>query len=120
MGLLSWLFNSNASTSNDDDYSDAEELLNKTLEYFRDEKIRYECPADYKAVAYIYEALTEQNENTSDASDMRDGLQTLDNNLYYFIRALVSQNFMLMRKIDSLSDKVDQLQSELDNLTAEE
>ncbi len=37
---------------------------------------------------------------------LKEGLQTLDNNVYPFARAVFYQNFMLMRKIDALSDRI--------------
>ena len=37
---------------------------------------------------------------------LKEGLQTLDNNVYHFARAVFYQNFMLMRKIDALSDRI--------------
>ena len=37
---------------------------------------------------------------------LKEGLQTLDNNVYHFARAFFYQSFMLMRKIDALSDRI--------------
>ena len=78
----------------------------KAFEYFKKEGIRCNSETDRDTVTFIYKSLKVKNEDTSDEMDMRNGLQTLDNNVYHFARAVFLQNFMLMRKIDDLSDRI--------------
>lgn len=78
----------------------------KAFDYFDTEEIRCDFETDKDTVTFIYKSLKVKNGDTSDAMDMKEGLQTLDNNVYHFARAVFYQNFMLMRKIDALSDRI--------------
>ena len=109
------IFSRNRTSSNSTNNSQEQTTQEKAFDYFDTEKIRCDSQTDIDTITFIYKSLKTKNGDTSDASDMRDGLQTLDNNVYHFARAIFYQNFMLMRKIDALADKVDQLEKELKN-----
>lgn len=59
----------------------------------------------------MYDALYEDNYDTYDDNNMRDALSSLDANVYNLLKAIIFQNFLLQRRIEELSDKVDALQS---------
>ena len=106
MGLF---FHRNVSTTVYDERSTEE----KAFDYFDGEAIHCVSSEDRSTVELIYKALKDNNSDTSRESDMRDGLQTLDNNVYHFAQALFYQNFMLMRKVDDLSERLKKLEEEL-------
>ena len=86
----------------------------KAFDYFDGEAIRCASSVDRSTVELIYKSLKVNNYDTSSESDMRDGLQTLDNNVYHFAQALIYQNFMLMRKVDNLSERLQAMEDKLD------
>lgn len=59
----------------------------------------------------MYDALYEDNYDTYDDNNMSDALSSLDANVYNLLKAIIFQNFLLQRRIEELSDKVDALQS---------
>lgn len=60
----------------------------KAFDYFDTEEIRCDFEIDKDTVTFIYKSLKVKNGDTSDAMDMKEGLQTLDNNVYHFARAV--------------------------------
>lgn len=104
MGLFSHRRSSSSSTQETPPKEKTDE--EKAFDYFDTEEIRCDSETDRDTITFIYKSLKVKNDDTSDASDMKEGLQTLDNNVYHFARAVFYQNFMLMRKIDALSDRI--------------
>ena len=85
--------------------------LQEALDYFSNEMVRCESTADEKIIKRLYRELTEQlDEETSDEDDLVDAITLVDRHTYYLCKALIRQNFMLMRKVDRLSDKIDHLE----------
>ena len=104
MGLFSHRRSTSSSTQETPPKEKTDE--EKAFDYFDTEEIRCDSETDRDTITFIYKSLKVKNGDTSDASDMKEGLRTLDNNVYHFARAVFYQNFMLMRKIDALSDRI--------------
>jgi hypothetical protein len=99
------LFRHTRSTSNS---QSAEEPSDKL---FPKEGIKCKSSLDKKTLERLYDALYEDNYDTYDDNNMRDALSSLDANVYNLLKAIIFQNFLLQRRIEELSDKVDALQS---------
>ena len=104
MGLFSHRRSTSSSTQETPPKEKTDE--EKAFDYFDTEEIHCDSETDRDTITFIYKSLKVKNGDTSDASDMKEGLRTLDNNVYHFARAVFYQNFMLMRKIDALSDRI--------------
>ena len=115
MGIFSNLFFSLSQQDQSQPESKNEDTLESdAFDFFDEEEIRCASSVDRDTIKFIYKSLYNNNRDTSNGIDMRDGLQTLDNNVYYFAKSLFYQNFMLMRKVDRLTDKIDALEIKLD------
>ena len=114
MGIFSNLFSSSSQQpQSQEEQEEVDTLESKAFEYFDEEEIRCCSSVDRDTIKFIYKSLYNNNRDTSNGIDMRDGLQTLDNNVYFFAKSLFYQNFMLMRKVDRLTDKIDVLEIKL-------
>lgn len=101
MGLFSKIF-VKSSLSNSSEQEKKERL-------FQSERIRCDSNLDKDTLEMIYAALHEENSDTYDDFNMKDAVYTLDVNLYRLCKAIIYQNFMLQRKVEVLSDKIDRL-----------
>ena len=79
-------------------------------EYFRKQSISCSSEADKKAIIRAYRAITEQKDVTFWSEDAEDAVEEHDNNAFRLCKALLYQNFMIMRKIDNLSKRIEQLE----------
>lgn len=108
MGLF---FNSHSSKNSSSENSNVQEdKYNDALNYFRKQQVKCSSPADYKAIIRLHEALQSKNYDTSDDTSLKEAISSLDANIYHLCRSIIYQNFMLMRKVDELSAKVDRLE----------
>lgn len=89
--------------------------FDKALEYFDNQQLRYKCPADRYAIEKAFTALKDDNYDTADDSNLVSAISSLDANVYNLCKAIINQNFMLMRKVDELSDKVDELERQINS-----
>lgn len=85
----------------------------KAMEYFEDERPSCFSDADIDTLELLYRAIKNRNE-TYYEDNMQDAMEVLDNNTYRYFQAILYQNFMLMRRLDYLSEKVEQLETKLD------
>jgi hypothetical protein len=99
------LFRHTRSTSNSRSTEEPSDKL------FLKEGIKCKSPLDKKTLERLYDALYEDNYDTYDDNNMRDALSSLNANVYNLLKAIIFQNFLLQRRIEELSDKVDALQS---------
>ena len=83
------------------------------MEYFHREQIQCSSSTDRETIERVYASLKEKNHNTYDDDSLIDALSTLDVNVYHLSNAIILQNFMLMRKVDALSERVKNLESKL-------
>ena len=83
-------------------------------DFFDDQGINYYSGEDEKTITKLYKALNTQKViyTYGDAfGEVQEALESLDKNTYKLCRAIIYQNFMLLRRIDELSEKVEALQS---------
>ena len=85
----------------------------KALRYFRNEDIICSSETDKDTISFLYDTLTEDNNDTEDEDNMKDAISTLDTNVYRLCESIIYQNFMLMRKVDALSKKIKLLESKI-------
>lgn len=85
----------------------------KALDYFNDQQLRYKSSADRHVIEKAFTALKDDNYDTSDDSNLVGAISSLDANIYNLCKAIINLNFMLMRKVDELSDKVARLEEQL-------
>lgn len=83
--------------------------MEESLEYFANEHIECASSADEKTIRRLYKALTEQNYDTVDDPNLVSAISSLDANLFNLCRALIYQNFMLMRKVEKLFEQINNL-----------
>ena len=83
--------------------------------YFESENVKSDCYEDEKALDMLHDALENDNLDTEDADNLVDAISTLDANVYNLCKAMIYQNFMLMRKVDSLSDMVSELKAKMED-----
>lgn len=81
----------------------------KAFDYFDDQFIQTMSSSDIATIKRLYKALKEDNYDTSDDSNLVGAISSLDANIYNLSKAIIYQNFMLMRKIDALSRKIDSI-----------
>lgn len=103
----------NNNTSSDTSSAKSETTFEKALDYFDNQQLRYKTSADRYAIEKAFTALKEDNYDTSDDSNLVGAISSLDANIYNLCKAIINQNFMLMRKVDELSDKVAYLEKQL-------
>ena len=84
MGLFSHRRSTSSSTQETPPKEKTDE--EKAFDYFDTEEIRCDSETDRDTITFIYKSLKVKNGDTSDASDMKEGLRTLDNNVYHFAR----------------------------------
>ena len=83
--------------------------------YFESENVKSDCYEDEKALDMLHDALENDNLDTEDADNLVDAISSLDANVYNLCKAMIYQNFMLMRKVDSLSDMVSELKAKMED-----
>ena len=81
--------------------------------FFEDENIKCDSEVDQNTVGMVYEALQVNNLDTCNDDNLTDALSSLDSNVYNLCQAIMYQNFMLMRKVDSLTETVSDLRRRL-------
>ena len=96
-------------------YQDTYNVSQKTdlelaFEYFPDQEIKCESETDEDTIIYMYKELKEANRNTSSEDNMIDAVGSLDRHVYRLCYLIMYQNFMLMRKIDKLSEIIEKLE----------
>lgn len=84
-------------------------ITRRAFDYFVNEKIVCSSYVDEETIELIYKALKEDNYDTVNDTNLVDAISSLDANIYHLCRALVFQNFMLMRKVDKLSKRIDEI-----------
>lgn len=99
---------------------EAEARLTAAKNYAREERISVDDSLDIYALQLVYDALQRNSDvDTSHStlndenelfSALADELNTVDCNLYRFLKAVIYQNFMLMRKIDKLDKRIEDLE----------
>jgi hypothetical protein len=89
------------------------------LDYIEREGIRCDSDIDFETIKLIVDAFEKNDEisnyssisiSESSASMENDAIETTDANMYHFCKAIIYQNFMLMRKIDTLSSRLDKIE----------
>ena len=98
-------------------YQDTNNVRAKTdlelaFEYFPDEGIKCESETDEDTIIYMYKELKDAERNTSCEDNMIDAVGSLDRHVYRLCMSIMYQNFMLMRKIDQLSERIEKLEKE--------
>ncbi|MEA5011123.1 MAG: hypothetical protein VB100_05310 [Angelakisella sp.] len=98
-----------------------EKLMSDAYRYIKNENVRCDSDADYEAIKLIADSFA-KNVSIDSTSSIWNGDQsgTMDNNaisdvdanMYYFCKAIIHQNFMIMRKIDALSLKLDKIEKD--------
>ena len=83
--------------------------------YFESENVKSDCYEDEKALDMLHDALENDNLDTEDADNLVDAISSLDANVYNLCKAMIYQNFMLVRKVDSLSDMVSELKAKMED-----
>lgn len=107
------LFGRNRNNQNQHSYQSTENVRTKfddAMDYFSGEAIQCFSNSDKATIELLYEYLKEDNYDTSDDSNLRDAISSLDANIYNLFKAVIYQNFMLMRKVDQLSRRIDDLE----------
>jgi hypothetical protein len=107
------LFGRNRNNQNQQSSQRSENIRTKfddAMDYFSGEQIQCLSSTDRETVERLYSTLKEDNYDTSDDSNLRDAISSLDANIYNLCKALIYQNFMLMRKVDELSRRIDDLE----------
>ena len=109
MGLFSRGRNANQGTRTEEKQNPSS--FDKAMDYFDDQQIRCESLADQKAIEKLYKALKEDNYDTTDDDNLVGAISSRDANIYNLCKAIINQNFMLMRKVDMLAAKVERLEN---------
>ena len=90
--------------------------------YIAREGIRCDSGMDIEAMKLIVDAFEERNSISSSSTITiseyynymdNDAVQASEENMYQFSKAIISLNFMLMRKIDDLSKKLEAIESKI-------
>ena len=107
------LFGFGKNTNSDRNQNNQKSTLEKAYDYFSDEQIRCESSSDQDAIEYIYKQLKYAERSTYFENNMTDAMELLDKHVYKLCESIIYQNFMLMRKVDQLSDRIDELEEYL-------
>ena len=86
----------------------------KAMDYFDEQQIRCNVEVDREVIERLYSALKDDNYDTVNDTSLVDAISSLDINIYNLCHAIIEQNFMLMRKVDSLCDKIDNIEKKVD------
>ena len=91
-------------------------------DYIENERIRCDSDMDFETIKLIVDAFS-KNDNISSSSNINiydsyasmdnDAIITTDANMFHFCKAIIYQNFMLMRKIDFLSSRIDKIENNI-------
>ena len=90
--------------------------------YIAREGIRCDSGMDFEAMKLIVDAFEERNSISSSSTITiseyynymdNEAVQASEENMYQFSKAIISLNFMLMRKIDDLSKKLEAIESKI-------
>ena len=94
--------------------------LESALDYFKYDKVECHSRRDRDTLIRLHKALTENNHDTCDQDNMTDAMSALDSNVYNLCDAIITQNFMLMRKMDYLIKKVGRLEYDIRSMQGKE
>lgn len=90
--------------------------------YIAKEGIRCDSGMDFETMKLIVDSFTDRGDISSSSNISisenysymdNDAVQVADANMYQFCKAIISQNFMLMRKIDDLSKRLEAIESKV-------
>lgn len=90
--------------------------------YIAREGIRCDSGMDFETMKLIVDSFTDRGDISSSSNISisenysymdNDAVQVADANMYQFCKAIISQNFMLMRKIDDLSKRLEAIESKV-------
>ena len=99
-----------------------EKLIIDAHDYIEKEKIRCDSDMDFETIKLIVDSFTKNVSIDSTSSIWIDGdhgsmdndaIGDADANMYHFCKAIIYQNFMLMRKIDDLSVRLDKIEKRI-------
>ena len=82
-------------------------------EYIEDRNIIIESELDKETVKQVRNSTNSDHSGLHKAVDLEDALDDHDTNMLIVAEALIEQNFMLMRKIDKLNSRIDDLESRI-------
>ncbi len=85
--------------------------FDRAMAYFGDEHIRCKSDVDKKTVEQLYRVLKENNIEAEEQDSLAKAVGALDANLFNLCKAIICQNFMLMRKVDDLSARIARLEN---------
>ena len=90
--------------------------------YIAREGIRCDSGMDFEAMKLIVDSFEERKSISSSSTITiseyynymdNDAVQASEENMYQFSKAIISQNFMLMRKLDDLSKRLEAIESKI-------
>lgn len=91
-------------------------------DYIESEGIKCDSDLDFETIKLIVDAFS-KNDNISSSSNINiydsyasmdnDAITTTDANMFHFCKAIIYQNFMLMRKLDFLSSRIDKIEKNI-------
>jgi hypothetical protein len=96
-----------------------EKRENDSRNYIESEGIRCDSGMDFETLKLIVDSFTDRDVIASSSSISidksysymeNDAIQVAEANMYHFCKAIISQNFMLMRKIDALSERLEEIE----------
>ena len=87
----------------------------KAMEYFSEEDIKCYSEKDCEAIGKIYKVFTDGTHRLFFDDPLANELDSLDILIHNMGKTVVLQNFMLMRKVDSLMARIDELEKKIDN-----
>jgi len=96
-----------------------EKRKNDALNYIENERVKCDSEIDFETMKFVVDSFTDREKIAGYSSISIDGnsgnldndaAQYVDANMYRFCKAIISQNFMLMRKIDALSEKIEAIE----------
>lgn len=85
--------------------------FSEALEYFSDQKVSCQSQIDQSVLIKLHGALTSENYDTFDDGNLRSAISSLDANVYNLCKAIIYQNFMLMRKVEALEKTIERFEN---------
>jgi len=123
MGIFNSIKEKMEKNSQEKERNRQEKLIFDAYEYIKNEKVRCDSDADYETIKLIADSF-KKNASIDVSSSIweggdyiysvdNDAIVDMDANMYRFCKAIIYQNFMLMRKIDDLSVRLDKIEKRI-------